>query len=833
MALVARVWLIRLALTCCAVRVRYRRPYIPDAEEQPRLQLFVEDGDDFGDGRNSESLFGSQICDGSDDDGGAATPRGGLAPPDMVEGVRGGLGPPDMLEGVGTPVVAPATPLDPPGTTIVAASAGTSQGASDMQLVLHVHRSQGAQNWGPPLLYPRHGLPAQPESLRAAAKQILKAENVDADSPANSGSYALIASCRCGRKGCTYQWRFSFQDWTTVRAAIRGKHPEEGELSRIAKKRKTLELARGNKDATPGRALVLLEKKGIPDEEWPSDRQLETQRRPKERPPVYPTETIGMLTEFLERCRGSDAIHVFEDSVVIAPNDIRVPFSPTQAWQRAADFADFSCFLMDYTFSTNKHNLVLGCIGPCGLRIDKRTRLPCVQLMPVIFCVCKSEDKRAHTLLLELYELWRAQAGAAQEGGGSGPAVEACKGGGSDPAVGARKGAAAVPLSDGFLDHACLASAAEYFGEGREVYLHRCLEHVKTDLTKEARAKDPASGKPRLRLPEHLQVIKEWVMDTAFWGSDVEFDAFWREADTRLSSSALDTDFDEPGMAAYIRRNVLDTDSGPLIRAAWASGVFAVPHGYTTYATNSMERAHRTLKGLMDTGYAGQSLGNLIEETCDVINSRYKAKFFAQVRPRLREAPQPLRKGTQKLARNLHVELDDPGESTRELDLDDLLRHYRAYGAKKTFLSAHCTRVLASGQTARLVYILPRRTLRWALERPGEMETMKALALSKRASDVRSACASSQGTYDIVWHIKLRRRYTVVYWTDDSEAVDDGKDFIVQGGFSAHALFVRGSSTKGYFAKLPDGTTKGKKGAARTRKLNTQLPCSGDCYPPS
>jgi hypothetical protein len=239
-----------------------------------------------------------------------------------------------------------------------------------MQLVLHVHRSQGAQNWGPPLLYPRHGLPAQPESLRAAAKRILKAENVDADSPANSGSYALIASCRCGRKGCTYQWRFSFQDWTTVRAAIRGKHPEEGELSRIAKKRKTLELARGNKDATPGRALVLLEKKGIPDEEWPSDRQLETQRRPKERPPVYPTETIGMLTEFLERCRGSDAIHVFEDSVVIAPNDIRVPFSPTQAWQRAADFADFSCFLMDYTFNT------ISCWGALGLAASASTREP-------------------------------------------------------------------------------------------------------------------------------------------------------------------------------------------------------------------------------------------------------------------------------------------------------------------------------------------------------------------------------------------------------------------------------------------------------------------------
>ena len=99
---------------------------------------------------------------------------------------------------------------------------------------------------------------------------------------------------------------------------------------------------------------------------------------------------------------------------------------------------------MDYTFSTNSRNFVLGCIGPCGLRANAKTQLPCVQLVPIIFYVRRSEDRRAHTLLLQLYECWRAQT------------------------VGARA------LTDGFLDHSCLASAASYFGEKREIYLHRC-----------------------------------------------------------------------------------------------------------------------------------------------------------------------------------------------------------------------------------------------------------------------------------------------------------------------------------------------------------------------
>ena len=72
--------------------------------------------------------------------------------------------------------------------------------------------------------------------------------------------------------------------------------------------------------------------------------------------------------------------------------------------------------------------------------------------------------------------------------------------------------------------------------------------------------------------------------------------------------------------------------------------------------------------------------------------------------------------------------------------------------------------------------------MRWAVERRDEMEVMLQLPLSHKAADVRKACASQQGTYDLMRHIRLRRMYTVVFWTEDGEAIDEGKDFVIQGG---------------------------------------------------
>eukprot|EP00973_Karenia_brevis_P089615 12398679-Karenia_brevis.AAC.1 len=160
------------------------------------------------------------------------------------------------------------------------------------------------------------------------------------------------------------------------------------------------------------------------------------------------------------------------------------------------NFAHFPTFLFDYTFNTNKHGLLLGSIGPCGLHLAGTSHLPCVRFIPAIFCISTKEDEEAHSILMKMFEEWRATAPVQPP-----------------------------PLTDAYLDWACLTSAAKYFGD-RHVYLHRDLQHVKTDIRKEARVKDPVSGMIRLRRAELLPVIIEFVEFAAILPSDLEFHTF-------------------------------------------------------------------------------------------------------------------------------------------------------------------------------------------------------------------------------------------------------------------------------------------------------------------
>lgn len=104
-----------------------------------------------------------------------------------------------------------------------------------------------------------------------------------------------------------------------------------------------------------------------------------------------------------------------------------------------------------------------------------------------------------------------------------------------------------------------------------------------------------------------------------------------------MEASTLETDLREPEMARYLRNHILDS-TGPLLRATWASGLDAVPVGYTTYAANAIERNHRTLKDLMPS-CANQQLGQLIVNVCDILNSRYRSDFYNNVHPLISEAP--------------------------------------------------------------------------------------------------------------------------------------------------------------------------------------------------
>ena len=68
-------------------------------------------------------------------------------------------------------------------------------------------------------------------------------------------------------------------------------------------------------------------------------------------------------------------------------------------------------------------------------------------------------------------------------------------------------------------------------------------------------------------------------------------------------------------MASYLEDHILTKD-GPLISAPWRTGLGHIPLGFSTYAPNSMEVAHRVLKGMLDPGYQRRDVRTLLKEVC-------------------------------------------------------------------------------------------------------------------------------------------------------------------------------------------------------------------------
>ena len=440
-----------------------------------------------------------------------------------------------------------------------------AQEPKQLQLVPYLQETStvGRSDWEVVSKFPRHGSHAEPERLRQAASRLLETEGEPCGSPANSGKFAVIAFCNRCILGCTKRYRFSFCDAWQVLMQKRGAHKKTdavqySAISEPVLKRIRLDVARKYSQLTPSRAVTQMENDKVPVAHQPSTRQLETMRRPEDSgPDPYPTELIGLLEAFVNQ--PPPQIHVFSDHVVISATEIRIPFTSSLMWERCSEFVHLPVFLMDYTFNTNKHGLVLGVCGPCGLHCDAKDKLPHVRLIPMVFCICIHEDSKAHSILLTIFEEIRARCPEA------------------------------VPLSDAVMDFACLQSAATHF-QGRQVYLHRCLQHVMTDLDKESNRRDPATGLPRLRKTELLKVFKPWVQWIAFLPNDIEAHAFCKEAFDRMEHEVLDTDFKEKHFAEYLKQHIFDIGGDSIIRCQFASGLGAMPLGYTTWAANSMER---------------------------------------------------------------------------------------------------------------------------------------------------------------------------------------------------------------------------------------------------
>ena len=86
-------------------------------------------------------------------------------------------------------------------------------------------------------------------------------------------------------------------------------------------------------------------------------------------------------------------------------------------------------------------------------------------------------------------------------------------------------------------------------------------------------------------------------------------------------------DLNQPAFAEYLKKNIFYVKDG-ILRAAWCSGVGAVPLGFTNYAPNAIEVSHRVLKHLLDHFWVNRDVAILIADVCDAVESRISAGTY-------------------------------------------------------------------------------------------------------------------------------------------------------------------------------------------------------------
>ena len=338
-----------------------------------------------------------------------------------------------------------------------------------------------------------------------------------------------------------------------------------------------------------------IESAKTPRELWPSESQLHNQRSAElKHLPRYSADNLGALQDFM--ANPPTGVKVFESQLECSESRNRIRFASTEAIAHVGELK-LPAVLMDFTFKTNKAGLVLGVVGPAGIHAGGL--LPSMRFLPTMFMLSDAEDVDARRLLLKIYLEWAAEQG--------------------------------IEISDGFFDCHCLQSAESECGDS--VFLHRCLQHTKTNIDTESKKKDDITGLPRLKRGELLPVIKDWVeFSGKYLPSDLEFTTFWSSILDRMESSGSSTDFNEPAMAAYIKKHIL-VNSGNSIYALWQGGLGAVPLGMTTYAPNCIERTHRTIKELVPGNWRKRNIAELMTGICDVVANRIKVgKYNDMVR---------------------------------------------------------------------------------------------------------------------------------------------------------------------------------------------------------
>jgi len=603
----------------------------------------------------------------------------------------------------------------------------------------------------------------------------------------------LLCSEEC-KDGCTKAWLFAEGPRDSQMAVSQcGSHGQKDVVH--IRRRLAEQYAQTH---TGGVALLKMEESGIPIEHRPEMWRLKNARpcRAEVRAKLT-ADCVASVQAWMAKPPENVCIM---DSSICNADRISILFHFKDADSFLQQNQHLSVFVADFTFETNQQSLVLGGIGPAGLR-SGGSQKPGVRMLPTHFLLSRKEDKESQMTL------FKAFAAAAHRNG--------------------------IRLSHGFADCSCMEGIQAVIESDpglQHVQVHRCLHHTKQNVKQEVKRRNSETGEVRLRNMELLPVLLSFVMESAWFPSSLEFSSFWESVINRLRSNGEETDWDEPHVAQYLVRNLLEeTGQAGVYSAPWRSGFGQVPAGFTTYTSNSLERSWRTIKGLLrkrtllsvcgcnthlrtcskfvsyrcfhsicfmsfifldefvpcdskrfdviphlstwlrdilplkyiyiDPGKLCRTLrkkdvGSLMKGVCDSFHSKLAAGDYENLKAAVVDAPSCLHVRSQK--QSVQVDsLDSEQEAQvvhrERLDLDALCKWFHKHGPTGTFVASVCNKPLDDGSTARLCYAFPKYCLQHALQKKPEMLAALQLGLSLTSEEVRHAAASPLTGLDCIY----------------------------------------------------------------------------------
>ena len=187
---------------------------------------------------------------------------------------------------------------------------------------------------------------------------------------------------------CTKQWCFSLREGH-LKVETTGVCAGDKDVTRL----KCFHSRAYAKDYTPARALKAMREAGVPPELRPDQVQLKNMR-PKQGATRSGKSIacLGALRAFVSN-PPKDVHCVCEDDRAL------IAFSLKELIDERMQGSNLECFLLDWTFKTNSHGLLLGSVGPVGLVMQKHRPgmrfLPTILSWPTARMSCRSTWQRS------------------------------------------------------------------------------------------------------------------------------------------------------------------------------------------------------------------------------------------------------------------------------------------------------------------------------------------------------------------------------------------------------------------------------------------------------